>query len=176
MSKHLSGSRRLAVIHKWLKGIDDPEWEVLPTKKEGKYIVKQRPIPQNQDEPESDENEETQENYESDSIDEIPRKPLSSKKAQKPPKTRKTQVNPDPTISEEILKELRSLGMELKTNREKKEQRRMIKEVVDKRMSQPRQQYVPEEPQYIPQEEPPQQYIPPQRIMGRRNRIFEDMM
>ena len=39
---YLKGSRRLAVIHRWLQGIDDPNYEVLPTKKEGKYIVKKR--------------------------------------------------------------------------------------------------------------------------------------
>ena len=178
MSKHLTGSKRLAVIHKWLNGRDDPDWEVLPTKKKDKYIVKPRKTPIRQDSQENSESEnieETQENSNSDDFEETPRKSLSSKAARKPPKPRKPQQTYDPTVNEEILKQLKSLGEEMKISREKKEQRRMIKEVVDKRMSQPRQQYVPEEPQQQ-YEEPPQQYIPPQRIMGRRNRIFEDMM
>ena len=42
MTQYLKGSKRLAVIHRWLQGIDDPNYEVLPTRKEGKYIVKKR--------------------------------------------------------------------------------------------------------------------------------------
>ena len=178
MSKHLTGSKRLAVIHRWLNGMDDPDWEVLPTKKKDKYIVKQRTTPINRDYQENSENEEleeTQENSDNEELEEMPRKPLSSKAARKPRKPPQSQQVYDPTVNEEILKQLKSLGEEIKTNREKKEQRRMIKEVVDKRMSKPRQQYVLDEQQYIPQDEPPQQYIP-MRPIGRRNRIFEDMM
>ena len=45
MSKHLTGSKRLQVIQNWLNGRDDPDWDVLPTKKENKYIVKRRTEP-----------------------------------------------------------------------------------------------------------------------------------
>lgn len=37
--------KRQQIIKKWLQGIDDPEFEVFPTKKEGKYIVKKRTKP-----------------------------------------------------------------------------------------------------------------------------------
>ncbi len=49
MSKHLTGSKRLQVIQNWLNGRDDPEWDVLPTKKENKYIVKRRTQPLNKE-------------------------------------------------------------------------------------------------------------------------------
>lgn len=39
MSKYLRGKKRLQVIHNWLNGRDDPEYEVFPTASEGKYIV-----------------------------------------------------------------------------------------------------------------------------------------
>ena len=43
MSKtYLRGSKRLAIIQNWLNGKEDDNWEVLPTKKDGKYIVKAR--------------------------------------------------------------------------------------------------------------------------------------
>ena len=56
MSKHLTGSKRLAIIQRWINGHDDPNWEVLPTRREGKYIVKKRTEPL-----ETQETKETQE-------------------------------------------------------------------------------------------------------------------
>ena len=40
--EYVRGTKRLAIIQKWLPGQDDPEYDVLPTHKEGKYIVKRR--------------------------------------------------------------------------------------------------------------------------------------
>ena len=45
MSKRVPQSKRLQVIQKWINGRDDPEYEVFPTKKEGKYIVRPRKHP-----------------------------------------------------------------------------------------------------------------------------------
>ena len=41
-SEYLRGTKRLAIIQKWLNGLEDENYEVLPTRKEGKYIVKKR--------------------------------------------------------------------------------------------------------------------------------------
>lgn len=41
-AEYIRGTKRLAIIQKWLRGQDDPDFEVLPTRKEGKYIVKRR--------------------------------------------------------------------------------------------------------------------------------------
>ncbi|WP_334097085.1 hypothetical protein [Helicobacter typhlonius] len=167
MSRYLSGSKRLAVIQRWINGHDDPNWEVLPTKKEGKYIVKPRKTPISEDSGENSENDNIEEspiNTESESDEEPPRKAP-------PTKTRKTQQY-DPTVNEEILKQLKSLGEEMKIQREKKEQKRLINEAIDKRIRKPRKQQVQEDDEL---EEEPQLYYQPQTF-SRRNRIFEDMM
>lgn len=39
---YLKGCKRLQVIENFKHGVIDPEWEVFPTKTEGKYIVKPR--------------------------------------------------------------------------------------------------------------------------------------
>lgn len=41
-SEYIRGTKRLAIIQKWLNGVEDPNYEVFPTRKEGKYIVKKR--------------------------------------------------------------------------------------------------------------------------------------
>lgn len=38
--EYLRGTKRLAIIQKWLNGHEDENYEVWPTRKEGKYIVK----------------------------------------------------------------------------------------------------------------------------------------
>ena len=45
--QYLRGSKRLQIINKWLRGIDDEEYDVFPCKIEGKYIVKPREKPLN---------------------------------------------------------------------------------------------------------------------------------
>lgn len=40
-----SKCKRLQVIDKYLKGIEDDEWECFPTKTEGKYFVRKRKQP-----------------------------------------------------------------------------------------------------------------------------------
>ena len=40
--QYIRGCKRLAIINKWLRGIDDEDYDVFPTKIEGKYIVKPR--------------------------------------------------------------------------------------------------------------------------------------
>lgn len=196
MSKHLSGSKRLAVIQRWVNGYDDPEWEVLPTRKEGKYIVKKRETPiEDNDETEeieskTSEKEEIEETEKVEEIEETPQtqKPPKPNKTQqmkiKVPKVEKTQQY-DPTINLEILNQLKLFGEEIKNKREKKEQKKMIKEVVHKQMmKQPRYQYTQpqyiQEPNVIEDDEPnneineePQPIAPP--IYRRRNNIFSDM-
>lgn len=40
MSNHLSGSKRLAVIQRWINGHDDPNWEVFQLAKKGNTLLK----------------------------------------------------------------------------------------------------------------------------------------
>ncbi len=149
--KYLTGSKRLQIINKWLRGIEDPEFDVLPTKKEGKYIVKKREKPIKVQEPEIEDAFEDPD-FESDS------EPIQKKK---PPPKQKA----DPTVSDEILNQLKLLGEEMKANRKKKEQKRLIKEQIHKEISRPPPQ---EEPEY---EEEQIQYIP---VPRRRRSVFSD--
>mgnify|MGYP001141459895 CR=1 FL=1 len=38
-TEYIRGSKRLKIIQNYLNGREDPAYEVLPTRKEGKYIV-----------------------------------------------------------------------------------------------------------------------------------------
>ena len=188
MSKRVPQSKRLQVIQKWLNGREDPEYEVFPTKKEGKYIVRPRKEPltktetieekavgQNSDQPEEPAEEK-----------QIPKKPIIEEQ----PKIYKPKQVYDPTINIEILNQLKLLGEEFKNERAKKEQKKMIKDVIQKQMRKP---YYPQytQPQYInalsqevqepnqiedESEEEPIPVIPPQPIRRRRNNIFSDMI
>ena len=42
MSNNIRGLKRQSIIDNWLNGVEDPNFEVVPTRAEGKYIVKQR--------------------------------------------------------------------------------------------------------------------------------------
>ena len=39
MSNYVRGLKRQQIIERWLRVYDDPEFEVFPTKKEGRYVV-----------------------------------------------------------------------------------------------------------------------------------------
>ena len=194
MSKRVPQSKRLQVIQKWLNGRDDEEYEVFPTKTEGKYIVRPRKEPLNKppveppSEPAATEPQDEEPTVES--TDEPPVKPLPKKitrtksQAQSPQIYSRSEVGfaNDPTINIEILNQLKLLGEEFKNERAKKEQKKMIKEVVQKQMRKPYYQYT--QPQYIqepneieePEEPaPPPPQIQPQSIRRRRNNIFSDM-
>ena len=73
---------------------------------------------------------------------------------------------------------MKLLGEEFKLKREKKEQKRMIKEVVQKQIAKPRMQYNYTEPDY---EQQPNQDVemieqPQPTLTRRRNNIFADIM
>ena len=167
MSKHLTGSKRLQVIQNYLNGREDPEWNVLPTKKENKYIVKRRTEPLKIEQPIEHPIEEPKE------------QPIEEPKQIAPPPIPPPIPKPvyDPTINFEILNQLKLLGEEIKHEREKKEQKRMIKEVMQKQMNKPR--YIYTQPQYIQEpneiEEDDEPQIMPQPIYRRRNNIFSDI-
>lgn len=173
MSNYVRGTKRLQIIQRWLQGIDDPFYEVFPTKVEGKYIVKKRtePLPEPNKEQVIDnttdnitDNEPTEQTNDgpTEQVDEQPKpKPSPPKPKPKPlptfpkrirertisPEDRRSDSNPaDLTVSYEILNQLKELGNELKQQRIKKEQKSMIKHVVQKQMTKrPRKQILKEE-------------------------------
>ena len=129
MSKQIRGSKRLAIIQRWLQGHDDENYEVLPTRTEGKYIVRERKKPvieSNDDEPTNDSNNEATDDE-------------SDDEQTKPTRHRRTKTN-DPTINYEILNDLKQLGEEMKMNRQRKEQKQLMKEVFRKQMNKQYQQ------------------------------------
>ena len=195
MSKRLSNSKRLQLINKWLRGIDDDEYEVFPCKTEGKYFVRPRKtklkqttknveektIPKEQKELESEQNESEQE-----SIEEPTVKPKTTNEIKSIPKSKIKQTNLttsnqfyDPTINIEILNQLKLLGEEFKMEREKKEQKRMIKEVVHKQITKPKMQYNYTDPDYTQQPnqdvEIIEQPITCTTLTRRRKNIFADV-
>ena len=125
MSKQIRGSKRLVIIQRWLQGHDDENYEVLPTRTEGRYIVRERKKPVI----ESTDDEPTNEATDDESDDE----------QTKPIRHRRTKTN-DPTIDYEILNELKQLGEEMKINRQRKEQKQLMKEVFRKQMNKQYQQ------------------------------------
>ena len=177
MSKQIRGSKRLKIIQNYLNGKEDEEYEVYPSKTEGKYILRKRkePLKPQPIEPPKEQ-----------PINEEPPKEIINEPIEPSPKP-SPPSSPiyDPTINIEILNQLKLLGEEIKQKREKKEQKRMIKEVVHKQMmKQPRYQYT--QPQYIQEpnvieddepddeiDEEPQRIAPP--LYRRRNNIFSDM-
>ena len=181
MSNYVRGTKRLQIFQRWLQGIDDPDFEVFPTKVEGKYIVKKRtePLPEpnkehvidnttdnttyntNEQVDEQTNKEPSEQTYEEPTEQ---TKPTQSKKTVTKPKPlptvpkrirerhispedRRSDSNPaDLTVSYEILNQLKELGNELKQQRIKKEQKSMIKQVVQKQMTKrPRKQILKEE-------------------------------
>ena len=205
MSKsYLRGSKRLVIIQNWLNGKEDDDWEVLPTKKDGKYIVKRREsmskhaktskkdlqVPQdNNNDDEDDDNDLTisnfaQENVSDNDEDDEPIPPPQSVKLpkSKPKKYIPLNTPHDPTVNLQILEQLKLLGNELKYEREKKQQKQLIKHQINKQLNnhQPQpiiyqtQQQEPEpsineQQQTQIQQPPPQQYVPKRRRLDLRN-------
>ena len=166
-SKYVRGVRRNQIIQRWLQGIEDPEYEVFPTKKEGKYIVKLRESPCETNESAVVENipDCPQDTPESEHIDLDTREPepvtVQSTPRSSTPRSRVTVMRSngvDSTINLEILEQLRNLGEEIRNDRFKREQKQYIKHVVNKEInkSRIRSKYVPELfPENEPVDEPP---------------------
>ena len=66
MSNYIRGLKRQQIIERWIRGQDDPDYEVFPTKKEGRYVVKKRTEPLEQS------NEEVNEEHDEDEVTEEP--------------------------------------------------------------------------------------------------------
>ena len=171
MTQYIKGTKRLAIIKRWLQGIDDPEYDVLPTRKEGKYIVKKRETnittkQQNEQEnddsndnanevEDSNDNSITQDNITDETIEKEkwnssasePIKPIAKKQpkqvkktstktiTQSIPKQVAKQSTLDSTVNLEILEQIKLLGDEIRGKRERKEQKQLIKHVVEKQLS-----------------------------------------
>lgn len=154
-SKYVRGVKRNQIIQRWLQGIEDPEYEVFPTKKEGKYIVKLRET-KLEDQTNNDVDKQSVDvDVDKQSVDvtndvesETESTPPPVIKQRRPRTSSSTipSTRPDSTINLEILEQLRNLGEEIRNDRFKKEQKQYIKHVVNKELSKSRirSRYVPE--------------------------------
>ena len=199
MSKtYLRGSKRLAIIQNWLNGKEDDEWEVLPTKKDGKYIVKARqsvPKPTKTSKKDlqvldNDIDNDIDDDNDDNSTQTIqPQQTTQPQPKSKPKKYLPLNTPHDPTINLQILEQLKLLGNELKYEREKKQQKQIIKHQITKQLNhqqhsqqiiyknepetinEPQQQSQPQQQPIInePQQPQPQQQQPKRRRLDLRN-------
>ena len=166
-SKYVRGVKRNQIIQRWLQGIEDPDYEVFPTKKEGKYIVKLRDnkisdLSKSNPEPESiiseskfvEQNESNNiqmksTDNDSDTDTDTNQTPPSKPKISTPNRVHSNSISTvhntkvdgnyaPQTINLEILEQLRNLGEEIRNDRFKREQKQYIKHVVNKELNKSR--------------------------------------
>ena len=143
MSNYVRGLKRQQIIERWLRGYDDPEFEVFPTKKEGRYVVKKRIEP-------LESKKELEEGRDED-VEEPTSKPVSipapkPKASRSAPKRIPQTTHPDTTVNIEILEQFKLLSEEMKQRRKKKEQKEVIKHAVQKQFNKnPRSKVIKEE-------------------------------
>ena len=153
MSASVRGKKRQEVIERWLKGEEDPNYEVIPTRVDGKYIVRPREQQTSSDirktSPEirkpsqvsventeaakrflaasecSKEEEDEYYEYEEEEIEKP--KPVTKK-----PKSRTLKGE---NIQLEMLKQLRILGEESLRKRAKKERKKETRHIIRKELS-----------------------------------------
>jgi hypothetical protein len=162
-AKQIKGKRREELIERWLRGEEDPEWDVKPTKTEGKFIIKQRPHqqpPQEAPEPQEEEDQPAPP-PESAPPPEPKTEPLYTEPVQKKKRKDKKLISDD--IGLRILRHLRELGEE----RKEKERRRMQREIIK---TQVQKQFQRQTPQYEPiqQDDEPQYELPAVPVLRRR--------
>ena len=136
------GKKRIEIIQKFLEGEEDPEYEVIPTVTEGKYFVRPRKAKSKKER----QSARTEMNEEIEGEEEIeePKPKLKQEQEQKvKPKQEQEQrkqkeysneVFYDPTVSYQILEQLKLLGEEQRLKREKKEQKKLVKHQIRKQL------------------------------------------
>ena len=179
MSASVRGKKRQEVIERWLKGEEDPRYEVIPTRVDGKYIVKPREgaeVPEKQQaSPDvrkvprvSDTSPEEEDSYyEYEEEEEEKPKPVTKKQKARTLKGQDIQL--------EMLKQLRILGEESIRKRAKKERKRETRHIVRKELSRRRPvQYSDDEYEEYSEEEAPQVVYRPPIYTRRRINLLSD--
>ena len=145
------GKKRMEIIKKFIDGEEDPDYEVIPTVTEGKYFVRPRKGSRHQKVKQKTEDEQSLDDVdEEEAIEEPDPKQKTSKRAhralegQSPePKhqvVKQSHSNQsfqelyDPTISYQILEQLKLLGEEQRLKRTKKEQKKLVKHQIQKQL------------------------------------------
>ena len=145
------GKKRMEIIKKFIDGEEDPDYEVIPTVTEGKYFVRPRNGSRHQKVKQKTEDEQSLDDVdEEEAIEERDPKQKTSKRAHRAiegqstePKhqvMKQTHSNQsfqefyDPTISYQILEQLKLLGEEQRLKRTKKEQKKLVKHQIQKQL------------------------------------------
>ena len=154
----IRGKKRQEYIQRWLNGEEDPEVEVMPTRVEGKYIVRPRGQKEETtvettvtDTVNTSSNKDTEDSssyYSEYEEEEIPASDEGSPRLSPASDEGSPRLSPEPVtpkrkgkkinqndIQLEILHHLRIMGEEAIRKREKKERKREMKHVVRKEMS-----------------------------------------
>ena len=171
----------MEIIKRFLEGEEDPEYEVIPTVTEGKYFVKPRKQAGSKRKHRREEVKERinegptgseEEDIIDDSVKDInneqtkPKQPKPKQKP-KPPKPPKPPEHHgasyqtpyyDPTISYQILEQLKLLGEEQRHKREKKEQKKLVKHQIQKQMNRAKKHETESEEDSDNQSEPEQEF------------------
>ncbi|KAK8884056.1 hypothetical protein M9Y10_043159 [Tritrichomonas musculus] len=198
--EYLKGTKRLQIINKWLRGIEDPFYEVYPTRKDGKYILKKRKEPLEVSDDEDADNEdnirrdserdntkrdaerETKRDDEEASSDDDDEQDTNNKEDdntnnkdeedEQPPlysPKYSHHLNLDPIyISLQILQELQNINEYLKKERERKEHKKLTKEIINEVIKQNKEDDSSDDVDIV-------YYEPMPKIM-RRNKVFADMI
>lgn len=142
MSSRIRGRKRREVIEKWLSGVEDPDIEVIPTKSEGRYIVKQRTSHVDTQEDLSNEmtdvsNEVSNEMATKDDDEMKPKidddkKDIEIPKESKPKHKDKNKSKLYDYMSSEILTELKLLRDQYSRINEREERKREMKRITKK--------------------------------------------
>ena len=154
MANRIRGKKRQEIIDNWIKGIEDPDVEVKPTKKENRYIV--RPKKSNEETKTEQTEEDTDDESVKEDIEQEPKKqqePTSDEyeyeyEYEEEPERSNTEL-----LQYEILNELKRMNDEKATRRAEKQRQKELKNTVKyqmmKQFSRQQQQQInePQQPQ-----------------------------
>ena len=141
----IRGLIRQEIIDNWLNGEEDPNFDVIPTRIEGKYIVKQKTLAAgipNSDSPEmqlaskQDDKSQTAEtrdenNNDKETPDEEPVNP-------EPDNSSKSYVSFDRELTNEILNQLKMINDDRKALYEKKQKKKELRRAIHKEFARSR--------------------------------------
>ena len=178
----------MEIIKKFLEGEEDPDYEVIPTVTEGKYFVRPRKGSKSKNKSQKSKqetkDEQSLDDVDDEAIEEQKQNGLSEPLRDKVPKKKKEPKHQavkqshsnqsfqelyDPTISYQILEQLKLLGEEQRLKRTKKEQKKLVKHQIQKQLKRKEQQEPEQESsssseEYnydVVEEEPKQIFKPP---------------
>ena len=132
MTNRIRGKKRKEIIDNWLKGIEDPDIEVKPTKKENRYIVKsKKPVDKSVEDKSVEDKSVKDKSVKDKSVED---KSVQDKSVEDEyeyeyeyEEEPVSQVSQTELLQYEILNELRRMNEEKNKRREEKERKKELK-------------------------------------------------